>query len=422
MVRGSGFPIIVRMFLMNRRQFLVTSSAFLAGTSLSQETGDLIKSVTTETLWRNRDGKGTTWFHPRPCLVPGENGKPFVLMAIQEIGGSDYFGPVQWVRSDDLGKTWTDFTPIDALGRRPMPGHDGLEKGVCDVVPEYHPQSNTTLAMGHVVFYRGPHFSRKDQLPRYPIYAVRKADGTWSEQKKLEWNDPRGSFIYTNNCGQRVVLPDGDILLAFTFGAEEKNREVAGARCAFDGNTLSVREVGPAISHPVGRGLLEPSITQFDGRIFLTIRAEDNHGYVSVSDDGLNYAEKKAWAFDDGEALTMSTTQQHWMTHSDGLYLVYTRKDASNLNVTRWRAPLWTARVDPEKLCLIRETERIVLPLIGDGVNAPDDVALMGNFQVTNVTPDESWVTVGEWMPKREARGDTRLARIAWAKPNQLVH
>ena len=95
MVRGSGFPIIVRMFIMNRRQFLVSSSALLAGSSLSQETGDLIKSVTTETLWRNRDGKGTTWFHPRPCLVPGENGKPFVLMAIQEIGGSDYFGPVQ---------------------------------------------------------------------------------------------------------------------------------------------------------------------------------------------------------------------------------------------------------------------------------------------------------------------------------------
>ena len=115
------------MFPINRRQFLISSSALLAGSSaFPQESDDLIQSVTAETLWRNRDGKGTTWFHPRPCLVPGENGKPFVLMAIQEIGGSDYFGPVQWVRSDDLGKTWTDFAPIDALGRRPMPGHDGL--------------------------------------------------------------------------------------------------------------------------------------------------------------------------------------------------------------------------------------------------------------------------------------------------------
>ncbi len=409
------------MFPVNRRQFLLSSAALLSRPSFAEETGGLISSLTTETLWRNRDGKGTTWFHPRACLVPEENGKSFLLMTIQEIGSSDYFGPVQWVRSDDRGKTWTDFAPIEALGRRPMPGHEGLEKGVCDVVPEYHPPSNTTLAMGHVVFYRGPQFSRKDQLPRYPIYAVRKANGTWSEQKKLEWDDPRGSFIYTNGCGQRVVLPDGDILLALTCGSDEKNREVVGVRCAFDGDTLSIKDVGPAISHPVGRGLLEPSITSFGGRIFLTLRAEDDHGYVCVSDDGLHYSEKKAWAFDDGEALAMSTTQQHWMTHSDGLYLVYTRKDPDNRNVIRWRAPLWTARVDPDTLCLLRESERIVVPLIGDGINGPDDVALMGNFHVTNVTPQESWVTVGEWMPKREARGDTRLARIIWAKPNQLV-
>lgn len=409
---------------LNRRQFLAGSAgslAALAGTGLSQSSPDLIKSVTKETLWRNRDGAGTTWFHPRACLVPGENGKPFVLMTLQEISGSDYFGPVHWTRSDDLGKTWSDPVPIEALGRRPMPEHDGLQKGVCDVVPQYHPQTGTTLAMGHVVFYRGERFSKKDQLPRYPLYAVRHADGSWSEQKKLEWDDPRGGFIYSNNCGQRVVLPDGDILLAFTFGPTSENRQVAGVRCAFDGETLRIKEVGPALSLEVGRGLLEPSIAQFGGRIFMTIRAEDDHGYVAVSDDGLNYGEKKAWAYDDGEQLTMSTTQQHWMTHSDGLYLVYTRKDASNENVIRWRSPLWTARVDPEKLCLIRETERVVLPLVGDGIESPDDVALMGNFHVTNVSPDESWVTVGEWMPRRQARGDVLLSRIRWTKPNGLV-
>lgn len=409
---------------LNRRQFLAGSAsslAALAGTGLSQSSPDLIKSITKETLWRNRDGAGTTWFHPRACLVPGENGKPFVMMTLQEISGSDYFGPVHWTRSDDLGKTWSDPVPIEALGRRPMPEHDGLQKGVCDVVPQYHPKTETTLAMGHVVFYRGERFSKKAQLPRYPLYAIRHADGSWSKQKKLKWDDPRGGFIYSNNCGQRVVLPDGDILLAFTFGPTSANRQVAGVRCAFDGETLRIKEVGPALSLEVGRGLLEPSIAQFGGRIFMTIRAEDDHGYVAVSDDGLNYREKKAWAYDDGEQLTLSTTQQHWMTHSDGLYLVYTRKDASNENVIRWRSPLWTARVDPEKLCLIRETERVVLPLVGDGIESPDDVALMGNFHVTNVSPDESWVTVGEWMPRRQARGDVLLSRIGWTKPNGLV-
>ncbi len=141
---------------------------------------------------------------------------------------------------------------------------------------------------------------------------------------------------------------------------------------------------------------------------------------MSVSDDGLNWESKRAWAWDDGTPLDMSTTHQHWLTHSDGLFLVYTRKDASNSGVIRWRSPLWVAQVDAKKQCLIRSTERVVLPLVGDGVKDPDRVALMGNFNVTNASPDESWVTVGEWMPRNGYRGDVLLARIKWSKPNRL--
>ena len=142
---------------------------------------------------------------------------------------------------------------------------------------------------------------------------------------------------------------------------------------------------------------------------------------MALSDDGLNYQRKTAWAWDDGQPIGMSTTQQHWLTHADGLFLVYTRKDATNVNVIRWRSPLWVAQVDPDRLCLVRKTEQVVLPLVGDGVNAPDDVAIMGNFHVTNASPDESWVTVGEWLPKRGAKGDLLWARIRWRQPNRLV-
>jgi hypothetical protein len=128
-----------------------------------------------------------------------------------------------------------------------------------------------------------------------------------------------------------------------------------------------------------------------------------------------------AWAWDNGEPLTMSTTQQHWLTHSDALFLVYTRRDSSNINVMRWRSPLWMARVDTKRLCLLRDTEQIVLPLVGDGVKAPDEVALMGNFHTTNVNADQSWVTVGEWMPKHEAKGDLLLATIHWTRPNRSI-
>ena len=323
--------------------------------------------------------------------------------------------------SEDLGRTWSDPAPIAALGRDPVPGRDDdLKAGVCDVTPQYHPQTDTVVALGHVVFYKGRYFARKEQLARYPVYVTRSRNGTWSRRKILEWNDPRTGHIYTNNCGQRVILPNGDVQMSFTFGPKATNRMVAGVHATYNGQQLKIREVGKEIHNPKGRGLLEPSVTQFGEAFWMTMRAEDNRGYVSVSKDGLTWQEKMAWAWEDGTPLDMSTTQQHWLTHSDGLFLIYTRKDESNENVLRWRSPLWVAQVDPQQRCLIRSTEQIVLPLVGNGVNDPDNVAIMGNFNVTNVSEDESWVTVGEWMPRAGYKGDVLLARIRWSRLNRL--
>lgn len=404
-----------------RRRFLCVAGTGLFGAALARvsaaEGGDLIASVEKVTLRRGRDGSGPTWFHPRACMIPGDSG-PTAFMTLQTIAGSDYFGPVHWMTSTDLGRTWSEPAPVPPLGRVKL--SDGSEEGVCDVVPEWHTASKTVLALGHNVFYSGPTFST-NQPPRWPVYAVWR-NGQWGPRRKLEWADPRGAYIYTNNCGQRVVLPDGDILMAFTHTAvKSRPRSVSSVICSFDGDTLAVRRVGEEIPHDQGRGLLEPSLVACRGRFFLTMRAEDNRGYVAAGDDGLNWTPKRPWAWDDGQPLTLSTTQQHWLAHSDALWLVYTRKDASNTNVIRWRSPLWMAQVDTERLCLRRDTERVVLPLVGDGVNDPDRVALMGNFHTTNASPDESWVTVGEWQPKNGIRGDLLLARIRWTRPNTLA-
>jgi hypothetical protein len=115
----------------------------------------------------------------------------------------------------------------------------------------------------------------------------------------------------------------------------------------------------------------------------------------------------------------MSTTQQHWLTHSEGLFLSYTRKAPENANVMRWRAPLYLAEVDPETMRLRRESERIVFPLIGDGINDPTHVAHYGNFHVNNVDANESWISAGEVIPAN-FRGDLLLARIRWSRPNRL--
>jgi hypothetical protein len=404
---------------MNRRCFIQQTTAGLLAANLAsaQSAGGLIASIDKVTLKHGRDGSGPSWFHPRPCVVTGTDG-PGILMTMQEIRGSDYFLPVHWMESRDLGRTWTEPQPVPSLGRDPTTDGRG-DEGVCDVVPQYHAKTACVLALGHNVFYRGPKFDRK-QPPRCPVYAVYK-DGVWSVRKRLMWDDPRGAFIYTNNCGQREVLEDGSIAFVMSFGPTEAGRSAVGMRCSFDGETLAIQKVGREIKHAAGRGMLEPSMVRYRGKLYVTIRAEDSRGYVAASDDGLDFEEKQPWCWDDGTPLDMSTTQQHWLPHSDALHLVYTRKDASNANVIRWRSPLFIAQVDLKTLRLIRDTERVVLPMSGDGVKQPDDVALMGNFQTTNITPDESWVSVGEMLPKHGYRGDLTLGKIRWSRPNTRV-
>ena len=408
---------------LSRRRFIAAGSTALIGSASTVFAADksaLIASTETITLRRGGVGGGPTWFHPRCCVVPsgsdsGPDSGPLVLMTLQAIAGSDYFGPVHWMATRDLGTTWSEPQPVAALGR--VTRDDGWDEGVCDVVPEYHPQTATVLAMGHSVCYRGPRFER-EQPPRWPVYSVWNK-GQWGERRKLEWDDPRGSLIYTNNCGQRVVLPGGDIAFVITFGAKATKRSAAGVHCSFDGQTLTIKQVGREMQHAAGRGLLEPSLVHWRQKFYVTLRAEDDRGYVATSDDGLDFSDKQPWAWDTGEPLVMSSTQQHWLTHSEGLFLVYNRKDASNLNVPRWRSPLFMAQVDPNSLRLLRDTERILLPISGDGVNAPDEVPYSGNFHPVNVTADESWVTDGQFVPKRNYRGDLLLCRIRWAKANR---
>jgi hypothetical protein len=398
----------------NRRALLGMGGCWMSGwgtTFAHSGHAELISSIEKQVLEAPPVENGT-WFHPRACLTPDR-----VLMTVQAIQGSDFFGPVHWTESVDLGKSWSEFRPVPPLGWEKFEGQ-GFE-GVCDVTPETHEMTGSVLALGHNVYYRGKVFDR-NQPPRWPIYAVWK-DGRWGPRHKLQWDDPRGSYIYSNNCGQRVVKPNGDIAMSFTFGVKDKPRAVCGVLCGFDGDQLRVKATGNALLNGIGRGLLEPSVTFFDSRYWMTIRAEDGRGYLSVGDDGLTYAEPLAWQWDDGESLEMSTTQQHWVNHSSSLFLVYTRKDKSNVSVPRWRAPLWISQLDHKSMRLIRSTEQVLLPLTGDGVLDGGKVPMMGNFGVANVSPHETWITDGSWCPKTNHSGELQIARIRWTEPNRNV-
>jgi len=409
----------------SRRKFLQTTvlgalasvSGFKTAEGKGQRGTGLIRKIESSIIWPGRTS-GKTWFHPRACMIPAKP-DPVALMTCQTITGSDVFSQVYWSRSSDHGLSWTQPHPIASLARQMLP--DGIEEGVCDVVPDYHPKTKTVLAIGHNVYYKNDVLTQPYQN-RYPVYVVGDANGNWSDRKKLEWDHPETTGIYSSGCAQRITLKNGNIILPLSFGAKErKDREVCTVLCSYDGENLKILESGNALELAVNRGLLEPTLARYKKRYFMTIRAEDDHGYVTVSKDGLNWEEKRPWCWEDGEPLTMSTTQQRWLSHSRGLFLVYTRKAKHNVNVFRWRSPLYVARVDTDRLCLIRESEQVVFPLIGDGNNDPDHVARMGNFHVVNASQHESWVTVGETLPHDDWKGNTLLARIFWNRTNKLV-
>jgi hypothetical protein len=194
-------------------------------------------------------------------------------------------------------------------------------------------------------------------------------------------------------------------------------------RCRFDGTDLKYVEHGNEITYPTGRGFGEPSLAKFGDWFYLTLR-NDNFAAVCRSRDGLHFEEPRKWTFDDGKDLGSYNTQAHWVVHSDGLFLVYTRRGAGNDHVFRHRAPLFIAQVDPENLVVRRSTEHILVPQRG---------ARLGNFGITTVSPSETWVTVTEWMQtwgpnyiipvdnKYGADNSIFVAKLHWTRPNKLA-
>lgn len=398
---------------MRRRDFLFAAAA----ASRLRASEPLIREIEQATFWNNLGGGGETWFHPRVCRALATGGMR-LLMTLQTISGSDYYGPVHWSESRDLGRSWSEPQPIPGMGRHRNP--DGVEEGYCDTVPELHPPTGTVIAMAHNVYYAGGKLTRPGEQ-RWPVYTVLGREGSWGPPHKLEWSHPEATAIYTSGCAQRTTLPDGDVLVPLSYGPLGRpDRGVGTVRCSFNGTQLRVKEHGNTLRLSAGRGLLEPSLAFLDGRHYMTIRAENNQGFVAASADGLRWEAMRAWVWDDGEPLALSTTQQRWLPHSGGLYLVYTRRHPMNVNVFRWRAPLFTAEVDLKTLRLIRRTERVVIPMNADGVKNAGDVEHQGNFHTTAISAEESLVTAGTVIPKNWC-GAVRIARVRWSRPNGLL-
>ena len=370
------------------------------------------------------------WVHARAGAIPpkvsgNKSNIPLVVMTLQklQISGSDIFYALNEMRSSDNGQTWTEPKEHQSFARRPFSfqNKSDLEITVCDFWPRWHRKTGKLLGTGHTVVYENNHVAKI--RPRGSAYAVYDPDtNTWSPWSTVKMPDDPKFANSGSGCVQRFDLENGDILLPVYFkGFEDAQYSVTVLRCEFDGKTVRYLEHGSELSVPIKRGLYEPSLTKFGDRFFLTMR-NDDHGYISISEDGKKFSPPKKWTFDDGSDLGNYNTQQHWVSHSDALFLVYTRRGANNDHVFRHRSPLFIARVDPENLTVIRESEQVLVPEKG---------ARMGNFGVTEISENETWVTVTEWMQapapnhhdpapliKRGADNRVWVAKLKWKKPN----
>jgi hypothetical protein len=386
--------------------------------TIAQETKPLDYRIELTTAASGFDKK-MCWVHARAGVVPAAaDRQKTVVMTMQKLllTGSDVFYALNEMRTTDNGKTWTAPFEHDTLARRNEP--DAVEAAICDFTPKWHAATGKLLGTGHSVRYKDNRvMDLRNREATYSIY--NPDDHTWSEWTAMELPDRPEFKNAGSGCTQRVDLPGGDVLLPIYFKPlKEKQYSAAVVRCRFDGQKLSYIEHGSTHTVPIVRGFAEPSLTRFGDRFFLTLR-NDEAGYVTSGKDGLHFDTPRKWTFDDGKDLGNYNTQQHWVTHSDALFLAYTRRGANNDHVFRHRAPLFIAQVDPDRLVVIRNTERILVPERG---------ARLGNFGVVDLSPNETWVTVTEWMQpqgieKFGSDNSVYVAKIHWTRPNRaMVH
>jgi len=376
--------------------------------------------VTRDVPTKYFDGK-MCYVHPRAGILPhkGSGGLPEIAMTMTtlDLAGSDVFKGMYGLHTSDLGRSWSPVEKQEMMSPR-YETIDGIRRPVAasDFWPEYHRKSKELLGIGHTVVYT-PDWKVAHPRPRHTSYSTYDpATQQWRKWAKLEMPDSEKFYNAGAGSVQRYDLENGEIFLPIYFSPSESSSQVTVLRCSFDGESLEYLEHGNELSiKDDTRGLHEPSMTKFEGKYFLTIR-NDKTSLVTQSGDGLHYEPYKRWTFDDGTDLGTYNTQQHWVTHSNGLFLVYTRRGANNDHVFRHRAPLFMAEVDPDKLHVIRETEQIIVPERG---------ARLGNFGVTDISPEETWVTVSEWMQpagveKYGSDGSVWVARIHWNESNKL--
>lgn len=334
---------------------------------------------------------------PRGAIRPDGYG----VMALMPLllSGSDVFFGVMYSVTKDGGKTWSPLKLSKNLNRR-KGEVEGTQTAFVDVTPFYHKKTGKFILIGITdSYFNDKGYIYEYPIPEYPAYAVwDEEENDFTPYKTLIMPKDEQETYYSCGAGssQCLELDNGDILIPIQHLNKAQKSGKAGRfwsasvmRCEFDGTDLVFKEVGKPLTIDVLHGLCEPSIVKFNGEYLLSIRNSES-GYVTKGKDGLNYEKPKQLLWDNGEHSGNYFTQTHWITLGDKLYLVYTRRGADNDHVFRHRAPLFIAEFDAEKMCLIKETEKIVVPNRG---------ARLGNFGCFSMEDKKkAFVFAAEWM------------------------
>ena len=366
--------------------------------------------------------------HSHAAAIPGR--VPILVLTTQKkiTRGVDAFYSRFESTSNNLGKTWAELVEIPSTRREII--HPAGDKAYADSTPQWHAVTGSVLSIGVIIPYgmRNPWGSgRTDPEPIFPdfsrprkiAYMVRLSTGQWSKVKMLKLPSDFAEY-HAPASSQRYDLGNGNILLPVCCQRGDNPKYICVLECRFDGKLLEYIRQGHDIRLPGSgkvAGLAEPSLTYFQNQYFMTLRNQKS-AYVTISKDGLNFVEPKIWRWNNGEPIDSYSTQQHWVTHSDGLFLVYTRRGVTSKGIFNSRAPLYIAKVDPDRLCVIKSTERVLFPNKGYP---------LGNFGVTTVNEKETIVITTEWprieftKPMLDAGNDILMARIKWNKPNRYV-
>ena len=325
----------------------------------------------------------------------------FGVMTMQklELTGCDVFYGLEMTKTSDFGKSFSPVVECKNLKRQYF--EDGTSVAICDATPSYHKATGKIILVGQTARYGADNALMKDPRPRSTAYAVYdEATGDFSEFKLLEMPDGDTYFSSGAGSGQILETESGELLIPFYYQTFEQAHDawhscysVSVARCSFDGSEMKILEIGNSISVVPPRGLCEPSIVKFGGKYVFALR-NDLSGYVCSSEDGVHLGEPKELCFDDGSNAGNYCTQTHWIVGGGKLWLVYNRRGADNDYVTRHRAPLFIAEFDTERMCLVRDTENIVVPNRG---------ARLGNFGCQSFSDNVGYVYAAEWMqgPKK---------------------